>query len=247
LFLLCKKNGITIIEVLVAIGLLSVISLISVRSSIQGFNTNKRVLDNTDYYHLLRTSFRQLDYDISLAMHSYLDTDYGENIRNNIVRDNFNEYVEESFFIGDKDKLNFTSSSNKRMYKNSKESDIVQVLYYIDTDKEDIRTNNLYKKKAIYVNEKMKDSDATLYLMLKDIEDIEFKYLYKQSFNNEARWHDRWNSLEGETKNKFPLAVKITLKIRHPVKKTEFVEYTKLVKILNPNNLENQQNIMEGF
>jgi len=246
LFLVYKKNGITVIEVLVAIGLISVISLISVRSSIQGFNTNKRVLDNTDYYHLLRTTFRQIDYDISLAMHSYSDTDYGEFIRLSTLKDSFYEYKEESFFIGDKDRLNFTSSSNKRMYKDSKESDIVEVFYYVDTDEKDIRINNLFKKKAIYINEKM-NQNIKPNILLKNVENIEFKYLYKQEFNNEAKWYDRWNSLEGETKNKFPYGVKIKLKIKHPVKKTEFVEYTKLVKLLNPNNIENPNKNIEGF
>ena len=200
MYRVCKKEGISLIEVLIALSLISVISILSVRGTMQGFNINKRVLKNSDYYHLLRTTFRHFEKDVLLAFHSYLDTDYGEYLREMVFRDEIDDYKETSFFIGTRDKLSFSTSSHKRMYKNSKETNIVEVSYFVSTDSEDARISNLYKRESIYVDDDF-ENGGKAYVLLKDIDDVEFKYFDKQGYDNEAKWLDKWNSLEGENKN----------------------------------------------
>lgn len=238
LFQVFKKDAMTLIEILVAISLISMISILSVQTTIQGFNINNKILHSTDYYHLIRTTFRHFEKDVLLTFHSYLDTDYGSYLRQTINNDE--EYKESSFFIGEKDKISFSTSSHLRVYRDSKETSIVEVSYYLDTDPEDARITNLYKRESIYVDDKFLEGGSS-YVLIKDIDSLEFKYLDKQNMDVEPRWLDRWSSIEGETVNKFPIGVEMIIKIKHNVLKNDFLVFNKIVKLLNPNNISSGQ------
>lgn len=239
LSLVCKKNAMTLIEILVAISLISLISILSVQTTIQGFNINNKILKNTDYYHLIRTTFRHFENDVLLAFHSYLDTEYGAYLRQTMNKDE--EYKESSFFIGEKDKLSFSTSSHLRVYRDSKETSVVEVSYYLATDPDDARISNLYKRESVYVDDKFLEGGSS-YVLIKDVDSIEFKYLDKKNLDVEPRWTDRWSSIEGETINKFPIGVEMIVKIKHNVLKNEFLTFNKIVKLLNPNNVSSNQN-----
>lgn len=239
----------TLIEVVIALALFSLLAVFTVSNTSVGFKIKSKLLDSSDYYHNVRTALRQLDRDISLAFHAYQDTKQGEIYKQQRVSagtyDLTNNEVG-TFFKGEKNKLLFSASSHQRLYKNTNETDTSEVSYYLKEDEKTPGTFDLYKRQTSFIDEDI-ENGGSLYLVASGIESMSFRYLSTEARDGEEYWQEKWDSTAGDFIGMFPLAVEVTL-VFVPQKKSseQKLKVVQKIKILNPNNIGSATNASTG-
>lgn len=229
----CK--GMTLIEVMIALAIFSAVAVFAVMSTRTGMNIRSKVSDENDYYHTARTVLRHMQKDISLAFHSPLDTRRSVQYRQTLPQ--FDQYQVFSFFRGTKDSILFSSSSHRRMYKDTNETDTCEISYTIETDQKDSSKNNLVKRESPFIDDKIEEGGAK-YILAEGVEELRFRYLRPKIGEMEAAWVDRWDSTQGEFLYLFPVAVEVSMELISPTNKEKKIRLLQKIKILNPNNID---------
>ncbi|MEI6092994.1 MAG: type II secretion system protein GspJ [bacterium] len=243
LFQLCKTkraSGMTLIEVIIALAIFAIISVFTVTSTNIGMSIKKKISGENDYYHSLRTVLRYLDRDISLAFHAYADTPLGYKNRTTAAKTNplLSVYTPSSFFKGTRDKLFFTSTSHRRMYSDTNETETCKISYYIEQDGEDSSIENLVKRESTFIDDKIEESGAK-YIIASGVESISFRYFSPKGVSDDGTWSEVWDSTTGDTINTFPMAVEVTIVMSDPAgNKEKKIKITEKIKLFNPNNIE---------
>lgn len=232
----CKHSaGMTLIEVMIALAIFSTIAVFAVTSTRTGMTIKSKVSDENDYYHTVRTMLRHLQKDISLAFHASIDTRQGLEYKRQLPL--YSNNVVFSFFKGTKDSLLFSSSSHRRMYRDTNETDTCEISYTVETDPKDPSRNNLVKRESTFIDDKIEEGGAK-YVLAEGIENLKFRYLRPKIGQMEPNWVDRWDSTQGEFMYMFPLAVEISVDVISPTNKEKKMSIVQKIKILNPNNLD---------
>lgn len=246
-----KNHGFTLLEVIIAIAILTFISLITAQMIQQGVRSKTKIQTEIDRKSTLQSAIRLMSEDIQKAFHYRdinvelhnaaqqsrrtqntnpnnsnnnnqngqnnnppLDPDEPDpNADPNDQRFQLKEVKVYSRFIGEKDRLDFTSLNNFRNTKNSKLSDQTEIGYYIDRCssriKKDITSDCLWRRVSPHIDEDVKEG-GDAYVLIENVKSLEFRYLGEGS---EQEWKETWMTEGGEevTKDKFPFAVEITL------------------------------------
>ena len=134
------------------------------------------------------------------------------------------EEVVVTHFVGEKDKLYFTSSSGLRFRSADKVSNLIEVGYFFRTCKS--RTDSKSESKCLWRSVSYNlDEDVTKggkeSVLLEHIEEFEFQYL---SFRDSEKpdWIKSWDSRESgdvRTGDSFPAAVSLSVKTKVPLDK----------------------------
>jgi len=118
-------------------------------------------------------------------------------------------------FIGDKDKLSFTSLNNYRNAHNLQQSDQCEIGYYLEhckgrTSKEsDVQC--LWRRVSPYIDDIVTEG-GTATPIIEDVKSLKFRYLGK---GHEEEWVETWKTEQGEDvmKGRFPMAVEVTVSV----------------------------------
>lgn len=173
-----KRNGFTLVELLIAIAILSIIMSVVYKSFYASTEGIKRAEVVDDINSTARVIFLKLMDDINSA---YLD--------------NSNKTI----FVGDskrdkdlpQDSLSLTSLSNLRMVRDAKETDLYETGYYL---KEDYDYQRQEKKTSLFRREKKTIGiepvleGGEVYELTDEIAGIRFSYF------DGASWNDKWDS-----------------------------------------------------
>lgn len=216
-----NKRGFTLLEVLVAMAILTMIfvSTIAFNRIIQ--TSEDRVDKREELYQMGRIAIEKVTQDINMAFLVAKPELLGK------TKDGAN--IEIAFIGEDRgnfDTLNFDSFSNWRMFRNSKESDQIEVGYYVEDIPDEPDTFRLMRRTNPYLdNDVTKDGKA--YPLAEGIK--EFQLSYYDAANGE--WTDNWNSKDIEKKNKLPKAVKITISFPDPDLEDKTISFTTIAFI----------------
>lgn len=173
-----KRNGFTLVELLIAIAILSIIMSVVYKSFYASTEGIKRAEVVDDINSTARVIFLKLMDDINSA---YLD--------------NSNKTI----FVGDskrdkdlpQDSLSLTSLSNLRMVKDAKETDLHEIGYYLKEDydyqKQEKKISLLRKEKKTIGAEPVLEG-GEVYELTDEIAGIRFSYFDGTS------WKDNWDS-----------------------------------------------------
>jgi len=172
-----KRNGFTLVELLIAIAILSIIMSVVYKSFYASTEGIKRAEVVDDINSTARVIFLKLMDDINSA---YLD--------------NSNKTI----FVGDskrdkdlpQDSLSLTSLSNLRMVKDAKETDLHEIGYYLKEDydyqKQEKKISLLRKEKKTIGAEPVLEG-GEVYELTDEIAGIRFSYF-------DGAWKDNWDS-----------------------------------------------------
>jgi prepilin-type N-terminal cleavage/methylation domain-containing protein len=146
------------------------------------------------------------------------------------------QYVQLTQFIGAESSLHFTSLSHVRTIKDSPESDQQEVGYYLEgcdkAEGDDSDTGQcLWRRSTPYIDEDVTEGGGST-LLLSGVKELRFRYYGEDKLD----WVSSWRTDQGgddATKDKFPLAVEVTLSI---VEKGKESSVSTVVPILFPNN-----------
>jgi hypothetical protein len=147
-------------------------------------------------------------------------------------------------FLGESDKLNFTSLNNFRSAKNLAQSDQAEIGYYLEScsGRIDRKSSSqcLWRRTSAVIDEDVTEGGKKS-VLIENVKSLQFRYL---GLGHEEEWVDSWKTKEGEEtmKNKFPTAVEVTLIILDTkFKPPREVAMTTVAQVRFPNNKKDEK------
>lgn len=195
-----QTDGFTLLEAMVATVISSLI-MIMIYTAQKGITQSvKSATKTSNYYESINLAITRLDRDLSCAI---------LNPQNNRMY----FYGENQAFPPKKGELHFITINRTSLMMTSNldtpapRSDIEEVYYYIDQDKENSEIYNLYRAEKIYYDGEF-ETKGDPQLLLKNVSDIEFEFTARRQYEN------KWDSRDVK---RMPRSVRTTLKVKNPM------------------------------
>jgi len=195
------QTGVTLIEVLVAMTIMAVLMTLMYSGFTQTANNKRRVEARLERNHELRMGLERMAREISMA---YVSAQLNPNpaLRPTITA-----------FVGKPDgsgsRLDFTSFSHQRLYRDAHESDQNELSYYVTEDPEDNSLDVLVRREQRRVDDKPQEG-GQVQVMVENVVSVEFSFL--DPFTKE--WTDTWDTTQAAMQpNRLPSQVKISLTV----------------------------------
>ena len=235
-----KQLGFSLLELMIALTLMSLISIAVYQNTTQSFQLTETLSLEADFYSSTRIAFDMIDRDVlhmyspqrlallpELAEAAPLPGQASPQRQPNQPPQNtrpfspepptdfwgetINEFrVRPTRFNGDANRMSFVTNAHIRLFKELKESEFEGVIYQI----EDVKKGKALVRLAtpnVFIDRVETDKLEKVYI-LSSIQDANFEYLDAETDN----WLRSWDSTQGDTRGRYPALVRVTLELLVP-------------------------------
>jgi general secretion pathway protein J len=191
-------RGFTLMEVMVAVAITALMGTIVAMAFQTGFRAKEVVEGEAEHYRMVRVALNRMAREIGSA---YVSDRYDPKR----YRDSNDRPTN---FVGERDRLLFTTFAHQRLYTDSKESDQAVVEYFVETSTEKGARGRQELKRRVNPNvgERM-DRGGTTDVLFEGVKKLEFEYWDSER----KQWDDEWDTRRNEKKAFLPTRVRITL------------------------------------
>jgi general secretion pathway protein J len=202
-----NERGFTLIEVLIAVVLLAIISLLVYQSMGSAVGSKERFESRELTYRAANVFMDRLTRELATAV-------LYSNVEMLGVSAN-GEQVSKSVFSGanngDQDKLTFDTLSHTRYLKDAKESDLAEVTYWLEPQEEG---GGLYviKRRDKSPLDAEPGEKGTVTVLMDGVKELNFRF-YDPA---KTEYQDEWDTTKVDWVNRMPRAVEITLVLQDP-------------------------------
>lgn len=229
------KKGFTIIELMIAMTIMSFIAVFVYQNTSKSFELRETLTQDGEFYNSVRVALDTFGRDV---IHIYnpqaaslpgnlgkaASTDpqnpqaninlpttiykfWGAPINSNGVRP--------TRFNGEDNSISFISNSHMRLFRDSPETEFAKITYGLEEDKLSKNPNKQLVKREntdVFALERENEETETRYILLSNIRSLKFKYL-----NGEKdTWFNSWDTTSEDHKGKFPDLIQIEIEIELP-------------------------------
>ncbi|MFL5347266.1 MAG: type II secretion system protein GspJ [Hyalangium sp.] len=191
-------RGFTLMEVMVAVAITALMGTIVAMAFQTGFRAKEVVEGEAEHYRMVRVALNRMAREIGSAFVS--DRYDPKRYRDQNDRP--------TNFVGEKERLLFTTFAHQRLYTDSKESDQAVVEYFVESSTEKGARGRPDLKRRVNPNigERM-DRGGTTDVLFEGVKKLEFEY-----WDSERKeWTDDWDTRRPERKSFLPTRVRITV------------------------------------
>jgi general secretion pathway protein J len=191
-------RGFTLMEVMVAVAITALMGTIVAMAFQTGFRAKEVVEGEAEHYRMVRVALNRMAREIGSAFVS----DRYDPKRYRDANDR------PTNFVGERDRLLFTTFAHQRLYTDSKESDQAVVEYFVEnsTEKGARGRQDLKRRVNPNIGERM-DRGGTTDVLFEGVKKLEFDY-----WDSERKeWDDEWDTRRPERKSFLPTRVRITV------------------------------------
>lgn len=244
-----RSHGFTFLEVLIVMAIMSFILIGTITLTRRAFETRQKLLAYSDFYGEIRLAIKLFEKDLTLMFSpiAFKDrkqsrTNSGENIGSftdeeiatfaQIFRGSErqasdywgaiidNTGIRPSRFQGKSNAIQFVSSSNQRIYRESKESIFNKIHYELRETKSEgedylAGTRTLIRNTSAHAFEFEDDRDGKdwkTYPLVEGIKEFKIRYFEKKR----DRWVDEWDSESNDFKNRYPDLIEVSMTVAGP-------------------------------
>lgn len=195
------RRGMTLVEVMVAVTILGLVATITFGGFSQTMRNKQRMEEMADRSHVIRVAMERMVSEISMAYVSI-------HVNPNPALQSMN-----TCFIGGRGghghRLDFTSFSHRRLYRDAHESDQNEISYFVTDHPEDRDRRVLARREQNRIDDDPQEG-GTVQILVDDVLDLEMEYFDHVS----AQWTDSWDTRElTQQPNRLPTQVKIFLTV----------------------------------
>ena len=191
------RRGLTLIEIIVALGIMALIGSISAGTLSSSIDALEAIEEAEGSTRTARIAMRRITRALELA---YLT----EN------RAAVNTY--QTVFVGkddgDEDQVWFASLSHHRKIRDSRECDQTEITLFTDEDPDDSDTKVLFIREAPRIDQ-YPDKDGRPMPLARGVSRFDLRYLDGTT----GEWQDEWDTNGAETPNRLPRAVQVVLEL----------------------------------
>ncbi|MFP4599042.1 MAG: prepilin-type N-terminal cleavage/methylation domain-containing protein [Persicimonas sp.] len=220
-------GGFTLIEVLLAVMLLSMLTAISWVGVANMFDTRDWMTDRFERFQIMRVAMDRMAREVSSAYvagpsHGGEELP-GEEAENEGDEDTMARMLTEPVqfgMIGRDDELHFTNFAHVRSLAGEKASHHAEIGYFTQRDRDPDTGEmvlNLMRREDTSLDDDITDG-GTIYLLVPDIEGVEFEYwdpgpveMGTMEEMAEGRWQDSWDTTRREHAGRLPTRVRMTV------------------------------------
>jgi len=191
-------RGFTLMEVMVAVAITALMGTMVAMAFQTGFRAKEVVEGEAEHYRMVRAALNRMSREIGSA---YVSDRYDPKR----YRDSNDRPTN---FVGERDRLLFTTFAHQRLYTDSKESDQAVVEYFVEssTEKGARGRQDLKRRVNPNIGERM-DRGGTTDVLFEGVKKIEFDYWDAER----KQWDDEWDTRRNEKKAYLPTRVRITV------------------------------------
>ena len=199
-----RREGMTLIEIMLAIAILTMISAMVWSAFVQSSRNKDIIEDEADRYHVVRITLERMSRELSMAFVSV-----------HINRSPSLQKMKTAFIGHDEgggDRLDFTSFSHQRLYRDAHESDQNELSYFVTRHPDEPGVQVLARREQNRIDE-YPERGGRVQILVEDVRDFQLDYLDPQS--NE--WLASWDSTQAaQQPNRLPSQVRIRLTVADP-------------------------------
>lgn len=222
-----SSKGFTLLEVLLALAIFSLIALTTSNQINVIRNTKDTALGQIEQFDAMRSAIAVIRQDLGQSFHKRYSA-LGSVIQNKVSR---GEPAPHTLFDGRKNQLIFTSLSHRNYYATRNDGQQAEISYFLqDAGKSGAAT--LMKRESPIIDGNLFEG-GSLYTLLEGVTQLEFKFWDDKL----SKWTEDWNSDAGVTRDLFPKAISILIATWDP-KQGKEVKVQSSFKIAFPNNTE---------
>ncbi|OHD64124.1 MAG: hypothetical protein A2176_00580 [Spirochaetes bacterium RBG_13_51_14] len=206
-----NDSGFTLIEILVAMAIASIIMIMVYASYRSILDSIKRSTGHAEFYENVNLAVSKIDQDLSNSYYNrynksicFVSEDEKGNSRLNFVTVNHNDY-------------NFAGTLQTPVHM----SDVKEVGYYLRVDKNTQGLHNLIKREDYHYDDDPLGGGSEN-VLLPNVSSLKFE------FHRGNDWEENWDSRQN---NAFPRAVKTTMVVKNYQGQEETFEFTTLLNI----------------
>ncbi len=266
--LLKKPSGFTLIEVILAITILSTMAILSTQAISRALKARTKIQAEVDDVSALRDSMRMIRTDLNMAFHhqdfeqeindlaskkttststpqnaNYQGQQYQQNTSQNSAQPQRQTKRGDptTNFSGDDEKMNFITMNNGRTNTATVQADFIEVGYSL---KECKNLSSQKSSKCLHRRvQSILDDDVTTggneIVMLENVSEFKLRYIGANKQDWVKAWKSTKDSSDGSTIGKFPDAVEVSLAIEREMEgKKRTYDMQFVIPIHNPNNIE---------
>lgn len=197
-----RTRGMTLVEAMVAITILAIVATVVFGGFTQTMRNKRRVEEQADRAHVIRVAMERMVSELSMAYVS--------------VHVNVNPALQmmNTCFIGGRGgrahRIDFTSFSHRRLYRDAHESDQNELSYFVTEHPERRDTLVLARRQQNRIDADPQ-TGGTIQVLVEDVLDFDAEYLDVVS----GQWVDSWDTRDiTHQPNRLPAQVKLMLTVR---------------------------------
>lgn len=208
-----RQRGITMVEVLIALAVLSMI-VMSVWSSFRGTMDGMKATEVIQMrYSIVRNGLSRMQSELGMAYLSF-----------NRPLDDARQYtLLDGVDNGKTDDLTFSSFSHLRMRKDANESDQSVIQYFLEKDPENPKRTHLFRRESRRLSgDKADELDEYFpaYIVIEDVEEFDVQYWD----DRQREWLDEWRTTRNDMQpDRLPQRVKVKLVVIDGDERVPFV------------------------
>ena len=209
------RRGFTLIEVMLAIAITAMIGTLIYGGFAQTALNRSRIEADLIHHRSVQLTLEKMARELSMA---YVSTHVNPGTALQTMRTAF--IGQDS---GDEDRIDFTSFSHRRLYKDTHESDQNEISYFVARHPEEPATRVLARREQKRIDDDPQRG-GKVQILLEGIEELDIEYLDPLS----AEWVKSWDTTQAVGQaNRLPSQVKITIKVTDPQRNIEQVFSTR--------------------
>jgi len=193
------SQGFTLLEVMIAMTILAVMSMLLYTSMSQTITGKEETQKKDTVNHMVSLAFTKMANDLQMSFllpgPEFLGT----------------EGFRKTVFKGTEERMDFPSFSHVRYFKDVPETDFGEVGYSLEESKEEEGGKILMRRESKVLDDKPEEG-GTLDPLVERVKELRFEYYDPKK----KEWQKSWDSSQLENANQLPRAVKIEIKVEDP-------------------------------
>jgi len=204
-----KKFGFTLLEVILAVSVLALVSTMIYGGFAQTALNKARVEGDIDESRVVHMALERMARELTMA---FVSTHTNPSLDLRVV---------ETAFIGKnrekEDRIDFTSFSHRRLYRNARESDQNELSYFVTEDPDDPDVKILARREQNRIDDDPQRGGKSQ-ILVENVEEFNIEY-YDPLL---SEWVQTWDTEDVLAQpNRLPTQVRIRLAVKHPSRRGE--------------------------
>ena len=198
------KRGFTLLEVILAVTVLALIGTMIYGGFSQTALNKARVEQDVDHSRIIHMALERMTRELSMA---FVSTH---------VNPSLDLRVSNTAFVGKdngrQDRIDFTSFSHQRLYRNARESDQNEISYFVTEHPDDPGMNVLARREQNRIDEDPRRGGKSQ-ILVENVEEFNVEYFDPLL----SEWVDTWDTVNTLAQpNRLPTQVRIRLGVKDP-------------------------------